>query len=101
MRLVLGSRGQRHRLVPPAYGCKVPTQDAPSCEERGKASLFSLEYMTLAVPICRTLHRHLVVHALCLAFAKAGKSIDAKSAMIATTTKSSISVKPRRLGFIF
>src|SRR5688572_5172911 len=47
------------------------------------------------MPICRSLFRHLVWCALAFARAKAGNSIDARIAMMAMTTSSSIKVNAR------
>src|SRR5688572_24511193 len=49
-----------------------------------------------AVPSWRVLERQLVARALSRAWAKTGKRMAARMAMIAITTSSSISVKPRR-----
>src|SRR5438874_2020478 len=49
-----------------------------------------------AVPTCLTFERHDMPRAFARAWAKTGKRIAAKIAMIAITTSSSISVKPHR-----
>jgi hypothetical protein len=48
----------------------------------------------MAIPICRRLLTHLVFLADSWALARAGSSIEAKIAIIAMTTRSSIKVKP-------
>src|SRR2546425_12413400 len=50
--------------------------------------------MTQAVPIWRQLERQTVARALSRAWAKTGKRIAARMAMIAITTRSSIRVNP-------
>src|SRR5438034_11198205 len=52
----------------------------------------SLKYIQLARPICLRLLRHLMACALVLDLAKAGNSMEARIAIIAMTTSSSISV---------
>src|SRR5207245_2826208 len=49
----------------------------------------------IAVPICFWLERQTACRAFSRAWAKTGKRIAARMAMIAITTSSSISVKPR------
>src|SRR2546422_570265 len=51
----------------------------------------------IAVPICLALERHAVWRALSRACAKTGKRIAARMAIIAITTRSSISVKAKRI----
>jgi len=48
--------------------------------------------------ICLQLFKQLVCRAFSRALAKTGKRIAAKMAMMAMTTNSSMSVKPRRMG---
>jgi hypothetical protein len=52
--------------------------------------------MRADVPICLMLLKQLVWRAFSRALAKTGKRIAARIAMIAMTTNSSMSVKPRR-----
>src|SRR5436309_4146481 len=49
----------------------------------------------MPIPICLQLERQVVARALSRACAKTGKRIAARMAMMAITTSSSISVKPR------
>src|SRR5206468_703527 len=46
------------------------------------------------MPNCRMLLRHCVIFAFCFALERAGNSMPARMAMIAITTRSSMSVKP-------
>jgi len=55
---------------------------------------YSSEYMKAMMPICRRFDVHIVFRAKEVANLNDGKRIDKNSAMIAMTTKSSISVKP-------
>src|SRR2546426_7307536 len=68
----------------------------------GYFSSQSAVYIATAIPICLLLFRHVVWRALSRAWAKTGKRIAARMAMIAITTRSSISVKPcrRRTTFV-
>src|SRR5438552_1929780 len=50
----------------------------------------------MAAPICLVLERQAAERAFSRAWAKTGNRIAARMAMIAITTRSSISVKPRR-----
>src|SRR6266540_3741624 len=50
--------------------------------------------MIAASAICFRLLTHLICWAFCLALLKAGRSMPARIAMMAITTKSSINVKP-------
>src|SRR5690348_13523082 len=54
----------------------------------------SLRYMVIPVPSCFRLDRHAVERACSRACANTGNKIAAKIAMIAITTRSSMSVKP-------
>src|SRR5689334_25158699 len=54
--------------------------------------------MLQASPACLQLERQLIARAFARAWAKTGKRIAAKIAMIAITTSSSIKVKPARTG---
>src|SRR5436190_24232056 len=60
---------------------------------RGKRSLLSLGYMKQARPSCLRLFTHLICCAFTLALLSAGNSIEARIAMLAITTSSSIKVK--------
>src|SRR5438445_9902844 len=53
-------------------------------------------YIAIPRPICWLLERQVVWRALSRAWAKTGKRIAARMAMMAITTRSSISVKPCR-----
>src|SRR5436853_2306312 len=53
--------------------------------------------MEKARPICRALERQEAARAFSRAWAKTGKRIAARMAIIAITTRSSIRVKPRRI----
>src|SRR6266571_1352067 len=55
-------------------------------------------YRDAARPICLALLKQVVARALSRAWAKTGKRIAARMAMIAMTTRSSIRVKPEILG---
>ena len=57
----------------------------------------SPEYIAAISPHCRKLDVQLMTFARNLALASAGSSNDAKMAMMAMTTRSSIRVKPRAL----
>src|SRR5215212_5974928 len=61
-----------------------------------KSPSWSSAYIIIAVEICRRFERQEVCRAFSLAWAKTGKRIAARIAMMAMTTSSSISVKPRR-----
>src|SRR5690349_542687 len=65
--------------------------------ERTILSLLSPEYMYQPSCSCLRLLRQLMPCALVLALARAGKSIAARMAIMAMTTRSSISVKPNSL----
>jgi hypothetical protein len=58
-------------------------------------SLLSVAYCNEAKPICFKLLIHCVALAELFALLKAGRSIEARIAMMAITTSNSISVKPR------
>src|SRR5882724_6737094 len=60
----------------------------------GTPSWFSLAYNCQPNINCLFWFKHWIPWALCLAFARAGKSIAAKMAMMAMTTNNSIKVKP-------
>ena len=62
---------------------------------RGYVSRFSSAYIWKARMTCLLLLMHLTWSAFALARARAGKSKAAKMAMMAITTRSSISVKAR------
>src|SRR5687768_18140506 len=61
----------------------------------GKRSLLSCAYISEARANCRRLLLHFTTRAFSLAFASAGRSMPARIAMIAITTRSSIKVKAR------
>ena len=62
------------------------------CEDCGKESRFSPQYITIPSPICRVLLRQAVERAFCLARFNAGSIIAARIAMMAITTNNSMSV---------
>src|SRR6185436_15992860 len=62
----------------------------------GSRSLDSSAYIASPKPICRRLLVQVVRKERFLALLSAGKSIDARIAMMAMTTSSSIRVKPRQ-----
>lgn len=62
-----------------------------------KKSELSVRYMEVPMPICFSLLRHLVVFARSRALFNAGRSIEARIAMIAITTSNSIRVNLRIL----
>src|SRR5712692_5728123 len=74
----------------------------PSVRWTGNFSSQSAVYIATAIPICLLLFRQVVWRALSRAWAKTGKRIAARMAMIAITTRSSINVKPcrRRTAFV-
>ena len=59
--------------------------------------LLSSAYIFTPRPICRRFPMHLVICALALARPRAGKSIEARMAMMAMTTSNSIRVKASQL----
>jgi hypothetical protein len=63
----------------------------------GNWSSFSPEYMTIPNPTCLRLLAQLTRFVRSFRAASAGKSNDARIAMIAITTSSSITVKPREV----
>src|SRR5437773_2150784 len=68
----------------------------------GKVSRLSSTYSFIPMPIWRRLLMHLAMCARCLAWLSAGKSIDARIAIMAITTNSSINVKAgSSFGFVF
>jgi hypothetical protein len=64
----------------------------------GTPSWFSLAYNCQPNINCLFWFKHWIPWALCLAFARAGKSIAAKMAMMAMTTNNSIKVNPGARG---
>src|ERR1700722_14798902 len=67
----------------------------------GKVWLLSSTYMFWANPHCLRLFRQVVRLAFSFALARAGRSSEARIAMMAITTSNSMSVKPRRADFLF
>src|SRR4051812_1952693 len=65
----------------------------------GSWSLLSLAYIRRARLICFSLFRHWIRLAFSLARARAGKSMEARIAMMAITTRSSMRVKAERFKF--
>ena len=63
---------------------------------RGGSRFFALSYESVASPTCRMWLAHCVRRADSRALCTAGSSRPMSVAMIAITTKSSTSVKPRR-----
>src|SRR5882762_10163305 len=61
-----------------------------------KRSAWSFRYKVKLTPICRRLERQAALWLRCLARASAGRRREARIAMMAMTTRSSIRVKARR-----
>ena len=78
----------------PSTLCLPPGLDQP---ESAMMSVLSVAYIVIAIKICLLLLRSMVRCARSLAFAKAGKSMAARMAMIAMTARSSINVNAARL----
>src|SRR5438105_644784 len=83
---------------PPLYGgaARVPAVQPSGAATGGNALLVSL-ILCIASPICLRLLAHCVRAAASRTFCTAGTKRAIRMAMIAITTKSSISVKPTRL----
>ena len=80
-------------VVSDAFAGKTRVQQHQMIYEALQRSSLSLEKIRYARPICFWLLTHLMRCARALAFARAGKSMPARIAMMAITTNSSMSVK--------
>ena len=79
----------------PAFGITRVAEPLGPCVAYTYSPLKASAYIACASAICFRLLMHRVSFAFSRAFASAGSSIDARIAMIAITTSSSISVKQR------